>query len=127
MLIKWISIWMDTNEPIELDVPVDEDATMSEKLERVFRACNHVDGSEIEVVGHDHPSMSCGDIVMIDDETFYCASAGWNLVTDHKALEAFLATPRQDRHCKAPEFDENGELAKKIAFDNNYRTMKAVV
>ena len=45
-------------------------------LEVVFRQCNHVDGTEW-ISGKRLRSLSVGDEVSIDNETYLCAGCGW--------------------------------------------------
>jgi hypothetical protein len=62
--------------------------------EAVFRAMNHVDGSEIEshLRGFGVRSMSVGDIAITEEGSFLCDNAGWiNMMDDPKLKEFLLA------------------------------------
>lgn len=126
MIIGWISSYADTNDVMELNIPwIDDDAPIATKLANVFRACNRVDGSSIEVE-HANPSMSGGDIVFIDDQAYYCAPIGWCKITDERALDAYLDLPRRDRSFHAPEFDDEKMLIRNSYDSSNYKTLEPV-
>jgi len=99
---------------VDLEVEVNEESQHS-VLEHIFRACNRVDGSEVEIVPDGMPSMSAGDLVEIGDDVFFCAPFGWKHVTDKAALEAFKRLPPTEAHYKAPAYDEAGNLSIKAA------------
>ena len=65
-----------------------------EELEDVFRAMNHVDGSDIErdLNNFGVRSMSVGDIVVNEQGSFLCDRVGWvNLMDDPGRKEFALA------------------------------------
>jgi hypothetical protein len=58
-----------------------------DKLEVIFRECNHVDGNEW-IAGKPYRSLSCGDdIIFLDGNTverFHCAPIGWNKIEEKR-------------------------------------------
>lgn len=61
-------------------------------LEEIFRQFNHVDGTEgIALKGYKARSMSIGDVVFFPETNawYYCASCGWEQITQQEA-EAHL-------------------------------------
>jgi hypothetical protein len=50
------------------DVEVPDADTVEETLERIWRAANRVDGSDIEQVPSDYRSLSVGDLVHLDPD-----------------------------------------------------------
>ena len=59
---------------VELMIAADEP---EEAADVVFRAMNHVDGSEVEMVPDGERSMSVGDVVLIGDVALACEPFGW--------------------------------------------------
>lgn len=114
MKIRWNSMFTP-GETVEIDVPtVEEQWGVHRKLEQIFRACNRVDDSEVEVVPDGYPSMTAGDLVWVGKECWYCAVIGWRKVEDESVLDEFLSLSVDDRCFKAP-FKVDGELISKYA------------
>lgn len=61
-------------------------------MENVFRAMNHVDGSEVESHLREFRvrSMSVGDIAITEEGSFLCNYAGWINMMDNPSLKEFL-------------------------------------
>jgi hypothetical protein len=61
----------------EGDIP---DAKSATPLEHVFRYFNRVDDDDHErllAIGYRLPSLSVGDVVVVDGKRWRCASVGW--------------------------------------------------
>jgi predicted Fe-S protein YdhL (DUF1289 family) len=62
-----------------------------EALEIIFRQCNRVDGNEwISKCGFRARSLSCGDVVSIDDRHYICQGCGWQQL-DRETAEWVVA------------------------------------
>lgn len=113
--IKWHSMYAD--QPVEVDVPLGElsiDSDIDDILGRIFRCCNRVDGSSIEVVPDGYPSMSAGDVVFVNGQSWFCAPIGWKIVENIDDLNKYINTPIEDRIFGSPFFDSNGKMIRRF-------------
>lgn len=61
-------------------------------LEHIFRINNRVDGSAIEIVPYNSRSMCAGDVVVIGETAWFCASVGWEPLTTEEFCMAIAET-----------------------------------
>lgn len=54
-------------------------APTEDKLEIIFRQCNHVDNTEW-IAGQKLRSMSVGDTVVLDGKLWKCSPVGWEIL-----------------------------------------------
>lgn len=79
----------DTSALVYQHDVVVEAGTPEQVLERVFRAANRVDGSDIEQVPNYTRSLSTGDVVSLGEGEFYsCEFVGWEKVSNDQFYNA---------------------------------------
>ena len=64
----------------DVDTGLPEDAPVEHKLERLFRLFNRVDEEDVtrlEMIGYRQPSMSCGDTIDLDGQTWKVSACGF--------------------------------------------------
>lgn len=77
--LEWKCVWEST---------LSAEETPTKTLDVLFERFQRIDESRMPPAGYEGRSLTAGDLIRLDDEWYFCAAVGWNLVSPPLGIQS---------------------------------------